>query len=81
MKIILKNNNTTDSMEQWIFWVWIQFCPKPNYFYGFFFLKSYPPNNSAQPTLLGWIWWVWPNRLSLSNLCTPLMWVQKLILN
>jgi hypothetical protein len=40
MKIILQNHNTTDSVGQWIFWIWVGFCPKPNFIYGFFVLKS-----------------------------------------
>jgi hypothetical protein len=32
MKIVLKNHGTTDSVGQWIFWVWVGFCLKPDFF-------------------------------------------------
>jgi hypothetical protein len=37
MKIILKNHRTTDSVVQWVFWVWIQFCPKSIFLWIFHF--------------------------------------------
>jgi hypothetical protein len=55
MKIILKNHGTTDSVG---FWVWVGFCPKPDFFYGFFILKFISTEQPDPTRFLGWIEWV-----------------------
>jgi hypothetical protein len=56
VKIIFKNYGTTDSVSQWVFWVWVGLCLKPDICYGFFFLKFInSPNNPTRPTFLSWI--------------------------